>query len=144
MLLWPASVVGEVMTSANLRLGDGIAASIYATGEFKGNVKQPFYKTPAGTWKKLTYETNGLDFAIHVKGAASIPGTPIISYDNGIATVVQIAGLVTLTRTYSLAAAIFTMKVKVCADKGSDVENVQIWCGTQDDWIGDTDEVMKT
>ncbi len=158
-----------ILNNNKLRMGNGSQSSVNASG----NLQQPFYyNSVQATWRKLTYSVYPLDNAFGIGGDktnvwnlnGSIVQNPTLSNqvvdrtgfvattgDNGYGIVVskgtiQVGGNdLEIQNTYRLPASIgyVEVKVKVKNVSAAPLENVRIWIGTRDDWVGNTDSPLK-
>ncbi len=158
-----------ILNNNKLRLGNGGENSVNASG----NLQQPFYyNSVQATWRKLTYSVYPLDNAFGVGGDKTsvwnLNGTvvqnPTLSNqvidrtsfiatteNDGYGTVIS-TGVINVggndlevQNTYRLPQSIGYVEVKVKVKNVSAVplENVRIWIGTRDDWVGNTDSPLK-
>ena len=158
-----------ILNNGFLRMGNGSENSVNNLG----NVQQPFYYNGAlQVWRKLTYSTYPLDYAVAVNGDKTnqwnLNGTiginptlngQVIDYSNYIATsattgygAIKSTGTVNvggknlrIEQTYTLpqASGYVAIKVRVTNLDATLAENVRIWVGTRDDWVGDSDVPNK-
>jgi len=159
----------KVLNNGYLRMGNGAENSI----NVYGNVQQPFYfDGVSSTWRKLTFSNYPLDIAVAVGGDKTnnwnINGTvvvnpalsgQVIDYSGYIATsattgwgvvkstgTINIGGkLLLIEQTYTLpqASGYIGIKVKVTNTDATLTENVRVWVGTRDDWVGTSDVPRK-
>ncbi|MFN3445347.1 MAG: LamG-like jellyroll fold domain-containing protein, partial [Bacteroidia bacterium] len=159
----------KVLNNNYLRMGNGNENSINAYG----NVQQPFYfDGVSSTWRKLTYSTYPLDIAVAVGGDktnnwnynGTIVVNPLLSgqvidYSGYMATsattgwgvvkstgTINIGGkLLRVEQTYTLpqSSGYIGIKVKVTNIDATLTENVRVWVGTRDDWVGTSDQPRK-
>ena len=124
-----------------MRLGNGAQDSVNAVS---GSLEQPFYKDAAGSWRKLTFASHGLDLTVKLGGVAQSLGTPAISTGvAGVTSVVQSMGGGTLTREYTLESRTLGTKHTVCAGS-QPMTQFEVWVGTRDDYVGSTDVPHET
>jgi serine protease len=156
----------NVLDNLRLRFGDGSEDSV----NDQGLLKQPFYKSGLDYYK-LTYSDYPLNFAIGTgtgggnwtRNTVSDVNTPlssqVIDYSSVISSSGKSYGTVTstgditingsllkLTNTYILGENDSFVKIisKIKNISASTVNNVNLWTGTQDDWVGNTDRPTKT
>ena len=138
----------SVLKTSQIRLGSGSVNSVNA---ITGNVEQPFYyqRERWDRWRKLTYSAYGLDSLIKINGvtktiSGSVSGSGPIYSSATKATVTQSLGNGhTLTRQYSISGSVFTTNYTVCAPGWAAMQQLQVWVGTRDDYIGSTDQPTK-
>lgn len=159
----------QILNNSKIRIGNGSEASINSTG----NLRQPHYwNASAGSWRKLTYSTRSLDHSFGVGGDGSnewnINGSvlhnPVLSSQvintsnftyttspNGYGTLIS-TGTITIngqlmevTNTYVLPqnSAYIKATVRLKNVSTSTMQNVRMWVGTGDDWVGLTDIPTK-
>ncbi|HEY1017929.1 MAG TPA: HYR domain-containing protein, partial [Sediminibacterium sp.] len=158
-----------VLNNSKLRFGTGTEASVNNTG----NLQQPFYYNGVlSLWRKLTFSSYSLDNAFAIGGVKTnewnLNGTmvqnPVLSNQTidlsgyvatgvgtGYGTIVStgttvIGGLaVEIRNTYTLPQnnAYITVTTRLRNISSALMENVRIWIGTRDDWVGDTDGPRK-
>ena len=164
--LQPTSPV--VLNNGMLRFGTGSENSINATG----NLQQPFYRTDNGVWRQLTFSSNPLDFEIMEGGDGTLwwnrngssALNPILDHqtfdysrytqsaDGGYGTIITsgttlINGkLVQITHEYSLPQDKFLIQITTTFKNlsSSSMTNFRYWVGTRDDYVGSSDNVLKT
>lgn len=158
-----------VLNNDRLRFGTGSENSVNTSG----NLQQPFYYNGVQSlWRKLTYSSYPLDNAYAIDGDKtnewnlngtivqnpSITGQVIntsayvaAGSGKGYGTIIS-TGQVTIggknldiENTYTLPSdkSYIEVKVKVTNRSAALVENVRIWIGTRDDWVGETDQPTK-
>ncbi len=166
-----SSVVAQikVLDNAKLRFGTGSESSVNNTG----NLQQPFYyNSVQALWRKLTFSNYSLDNSFAIGGIKTnewnLNGTvvqnPVLtgqtidlsgyvatSANTGYGTIVS-TGTITISgqllevrNTYTLPQnnAYITVTTRLRNISAALMENVRIWIGTRDDWVGDTDSPRK-
>lgn len=159
----------EVLDNNRIRFGTGAEASVNANG----NLQQPFYYDgTASQWYKLTFNTYPLDNAIGIDGDGSnewntsgtiaqngtltsqvldVSGFTAGSGSKGYGTIVS-TGTVTiggktleLRNTYELPADKSFVKIttRLTNTSGAAINNVRVWVGTRDDYVGLSDRPTK-
>lgn len=158
-----------VLNNDRLRIGTGAENSVNTSG----NLQQPFYYNSVySLWRKLTYSSYPLDNAYAVDGDKTnewnINGTivpnpsitgQVIDLSGYVSTgagkgygVIKSTGQITLgsknmqiENTYTLPSdkSYIEIKVRVTNVNAATLENVRIWVGTRDDWVGGTDSPNK-
>jgi hypothetical protein len=159
----------EVFDNDLIRFGTGSENSVNANG----TLQQPFYyDTMAASWYQLTFSNYPLDAAIAVDGDGSnvwntngtiqanyaLTGQVIDTSDftmtsasTGYGTIVS-TGTVTIAaktlevkNTYTLqqGKSFVTSKVEVTNTSGVPVNNLRVWVGTRDDFVGLSDSPIK-
>jgi len=158
-----------ILNNNRIRMGNGSESSVNASG----NLQQPFYyNSVQATWRKLTYSVYPLDNAFGIGGDKTnvwnLNGTvvqnPSLSNQvidrTGFVATTENDGYGTVTskgtiqvedhdleiqNTYRLPESSSYIEVKVNVKNVSDVplENVRVWIGTRDDWVGNTDRPLK-
>jgi hypothetical protein len=159
----------QILNNGKLRIGNGSEASVFNTG----NLRQPFYWNAAtNSWRQLTFSTRSLDNAFGVGGVGTnewningeiqhnpVLSSQVINTSNYISTgpstgygrivstgTITINGqLLEITNTYTLPqnSAYITVTVKVKNLSATTMQNVRVWIGTGDDWVGSTDQPTK-
>lgn len=159
----------EVFDNDLIRFGTGSEDSVNANG----TLQQPFYyDTMAASWYQLTFSNYPLDAAIAVDGDGSnawntngtiqanytLTGqvidisdftapTPSTGYGTIVSTgTVSIAGkTLEVKNTYTLQAdkSFITSVVEVTNTSGVAVNNLRVWVGTRDDYVGLSDQPTK-
>lgn len=158
-----------VIDNDKIRSGNGSETSINA----RGNMQQPFYKMGSSWFKLTysNYPLNAT-FAVGGDGSSewNLSGTllndPILvnhdintdgfNYNSGstgagTGTVVSTGELsfpdatLQAEHTYELLPgnSFIKVKMKLTNQSSSDAENVRVWIGTRDDWVGSTDRPTK-
>lgn len=160
----------QVFNNNKLRFGNGTQNSVNATG----NLEQPWYYDPGQSqFFKLTYQSYALDNAIGIGGDGSsewningnvvgtsaltnqtidssgfVPLSGNVGYGTLISTgTFTINGVALQMRnTYELGSDKSYIKIttRVTNTSGSPVNNLRVWVGTRDDFVGTTDEPTKT
>jgi hypothetical protein len=169
LMLSESSKAQTILNNDRLRFGNGTENSVNATG----NLQQPFYYNSIYVlWRKLTYSGYPLDNAYGINGDktnewntnGNIVENPVISNQvidssgfirtgsyAGYGTIIS-TGDITINGTqleienkYTLPAgkAYIKVEVKVTNLSGGTVENVRVWIGTRDDYVGGTDVPNK-
>jgi hypothetical protein len=158
-----------VLNNGRLRFGNGTENSVNTTG----NLQQPFYyNSVMEIWRKLTYSSYPLDNAFGINGDKTnewntngdivlnpVISNQVIDYSGYISTgsntgygIVISTGDITIAGTqleienkYTLPAdkAFIKVEVNVKNLSSGTVENVRIWVGTRDDYVGGTDDPTK-
>ena len=158
-----------VLNNNKIRMGHGSENSVNTSG----NLQQPFYyNSQQSAWRKLTYSVYPLDNAYAIGGDKTnewnLNGTilqnPTITGQtvntsgfvstggsNGYGTIVSKGTIningsdLEIENTYTLpqSSAYVAVKVKVKNVSTAAVENVRIWIGTRDDFVGGTDSPTK-
>jgi gliding motility-associated-like protein len=159
----------SVLNNSRLRFGTGSEASVNNTG----NLQQPFYYNgDLSLWRKLTYSVYPLDNAFAIGGdktsewningtlvpnptitgqVLDISGFVMTSGNNGYGTIIS-TGTITISgttleikNTYVLPPdkSYISITSKVKNTSAGTVENVRIWIGTRDDYVGGTDQPTK-
>ena len=134
-----------------------------------GTLNQPFLTATDGTFNKLTFSTKDFDYALKVaevsqtftgsnptidtsgftssstSGGFNI-GYGTITVENTVPSPLHGGATITLKRSYTLPngssdLAIGSKVIVASADVAGD--GVQVWIGTGDDWLGDTDRPAK-
>ncbi len=164
------SIGTAVLNNGKLRFGNGTEPSINT----QGTLQQPFYyDAGASTFYKLTFSNYPLDLAIGAGGAgatqwnvdgdiveeATLTGQSVdtsgftptggnVGYGTLISTGTLIVGTANLEvrNTYELTATDSFVKIttRVTNTGGAPVNNVRVWVGTRDDFVGTTDRPTKT
>ncbi|MFA0413341.1 choice-of-anchor U domain-containing protein [Vibrio renipiscarius] len=165
-----AIYAAEILDSGQIRFGNGSQDSV----NNNGNLQQPFYfDETANQWYRLTYSSYPLDSAIglggdgtdewNINGAIStnpILANQTIDYskftkydgDKGYGTIVSV-GTITVNdvqleykTTYKLPqhSAFVEIKTQITNIDSVPADNLRIWAGTRDDFVGDTDRPTKT
>jgi len=159
----------QVLDNGKLRMGTGLEPSINNTG----NLQQPFYfNGEQNAWRALTYSTYPLDNAFGVGGDkthewnvnGTIVASPLMSNQvidasgfvitsgqKGYGTITTTGNItigsqyLQVKNTYFLPQNSSYLKVttKVKNINSTYLENVRIWIGTRDDWVGLSDAVRK-
>lgn len=159
----------EALDNGKIRFGTGTEASVNANG----NLQQPFYydSTPS-QWFQLTYGNYPLDNAIGIGGTGTsewnntgtialnaaltnqvldVSGFTATSGSKGYGTIVS-TGTVTIggkalemRNTYQVQSDKSFVKIitRITNTSGSAVDNVRVWVGTKDDYVGNSDEPTK-
>lgn len=160
----------QVLNNGRLRFGDGSQNSVNA----EGNLEQPFYYDPgASEFYQLTYAVYPLDNAIGINGTGTsewnVDGdvvenpsltNQVIDSSGFVATggnvgygTIVSTGTVTINgrtlemkNTYELGAAKSYVKIttRITNTSNASVDNVRVWVGTRDDYVGTTDQPTKT
>ncbi len=155
-----------VLDNDRIRFGTGSESSVNSNG----NLQQPFYYD--SSWFPLTYSDFALDNAIGIGGDgtnewnvngtveenAALAGQIIDStgytssgLNKGYGTIIS-TGTVTIDgkslefkNTYELPADKSFIKIttRVTNTSGGAVQNVRVWVGTRDDYVGNTDQPTK-
>jgi filamentous hemagglutinin family protein len=158
-----------ILNNGLLAFGNGLEGSV---NEF-GMLRQPlYYDQSAGRWYRLTYSNYPLAAIIGVGGDGTgewnLNGTMVSTIEDGssafsnavlntsalsgghgsivaINTVTIDGQTLEMTNTYTLSSdkALIAMDTKLKNTSGSDMENVRLWVGAQDDWIATSDETTK-
>ena len=146
-----------------LRFGDGVQPSVQ---DDTGLLGQPFLKASDGSWKKLTFGSNGLDEEIRMGYDGGSPAGNTRAWNAQGAepgelraepAVVVGAGVLSksihytlgstelkVTRQYKLCAGAKVAEFKVSIEvAGAPAPNLRIWLGTRDDFIAGSDRVKK-
>jgi hypothetical protein len=148
----PVSATEIALDNGKLRFGNGTEASI----NNKGGLQQPFYFN-VSDWRKLTYSTYPLNYAVGVDGATLTDNmltslainTSSITSGSGVATAtgeLTVGGkLLGISHHYSLGSSSSYIKIVTTIQNkdASSISNVKFWTGTQDDWVGITDGPSK-
>ena len=159
----------SVYDNSKLRFGSGSEASINNTG----NLQQPFYYNAVqALWRKLTFSSFSLDNAFALGGVktdewnvnGNIIQNPVLSnqtldvsgyvstgINRGYGTIISTGNttvngqLMEVRNTYILPQSSAYIKVtsRVRNVSSTLMENVRIWIGTRDDWVGATDSPNK-
>lgn len=159
----------SVINNEKIRVGNGLDASINT----RGNMEQPFYKNAGSWHKlTYSSQALNAAFAVGGDGTSewnlsgSIltdpllanqvidePGFTFTSGSNGPGTgTIVSTGDITVDdrnlqveKTYELLPdkSFIRIKVKITNQSTATAENVRIWIGTKDDWVGTTDSPMK-
>lgn len=158
-----------ILNNGLLAFGNGLEGSV---GEF-GMLKQPlYYDQSAGRWYKLTYSNYPLAAIIGAGGDGTgewnLNGTVVSTIEDGSSAfsnvVLNTSGLTNghgsiaatntvtidgqtmeMTNTYTLSSdkALIAIDTKLKNTSGSPMENVRLWVGAKDDWIGQSDDTTK-
>ncbi|PSR55938.1 hypothetical protein AHMF7605_21745 [Adhaeribacter arboris] len=158
-----------ILNNNKLRMGNGNENSVNASG----NLQQPFYfNSVQNAWRQLTFSNYPLDNAFAVGGVktnewnlnGTIVQNPALSNqvistsgytstgsNNGYGTITSRgnitvgSSLLEIENTYTLPqnSAYIEVKVKVKNLSASPIDNVRIWIGTRDDFVGGTDTPTK-
>ena len=161
----------ESFQNGRLRFGTGAEASVNALGNLQQPFYYDA-ALGGGGWYKLTYSNYPLDNAIGVGGDGTsnwntngtIAQNPSLSGqvldmstfvrtsgDNGYGTIVS-TGNVTVggqtfqvRQAYSLGQTDSFVRIvtRVTNTSASPLQNVRVWVGTRDDWVGTTDQPTK-
>jgi hypothetical protein len=159
----------SVYDNSKLRFGTGVEASVNNTG----NLQQPFYyNSIQALWRQLTYANYSLDNAFALGGDktnewninGNIIQNPVLANqtlntsgyvstgpNKGYGTIISTGNitvngqLMEVRNTYILPQSSAYIKVtsRVRNVSSALMENVRIWIGTRDDWVGDTDVPNK-
>lgn len=159
----------QLLNNGLLAFGNGLEGSV---NEF-GMLKQPFYYDQvAGRWYKLTYSNYPLAAIIGIGGDGAnewnLNGTIVSTIEDGSSAfsnaVLNTSGLANgygtiiatntvtidgqtleMTNTYTLSnnQALIAMDTKLKNTSSTNVENIRVWVGAQDDWIALSDETTK-
>jgi len=115
-------------------------------------IRQPFYNGPGG-WRKMTYSSYGLNFALKTSGAEeAFSGSCNGDYSSlngdgtGSITSTQTNENLELTRTWNLpsgSSSVLTLVVVVKNVGSIPLVNLEAFWGTRDDWVGSTDSPTK-
>jgi hypothetical protein len=160
----------EVLDNGKLRFGDGTQSSVNT----EGNLEQPFYYDPGqSSWYQLTYAIYPLDNAIGINGTGTnewnVTGDVVenpslanqvvdtsgfvstngsVGYGTVVSTgTVNINGTaLEMKNTYELGAGKSFVKIttRITNTSNAQVNNVRVWVGTRDDYVGMTDQPTKT
>lgn len=163
------SVESKVLDNDLIRFGTGSEASVNNLG----NLKQPFFYHNTGSrWYQLTHGVKPLDIAIAVDGdgtddwnrngtTAENPtlGNQYIDTTNfTITTGNKGYGIIVSTGTINVGGKILKLETsynlrqnksfveittKVTNLSGGDVDNLRVWVGTRDDYVGSDDSPTK-
>jgi hypothetical protein len=166
----PSTAKAQVLNNGKLRIGNGSEASVFNTG----NLRQPHYfNASANAWRQLTFSVRTLEHAFGVGGDKAsewnlngqilyspalssqvinssnyIPTSASTGYGTIISTgtVIINGQLLEVTNTYFLPqnSAYIKATVKLRNISSGLMENVRMWVGTGDDWVGQTDGPTKT
>lgn len=161
----------EVFDNDRLRFGTGNEASVNAKGNLQQPFYYDAVLSGGG-WFKLTYSNYPLNNAIGIDGDGSndwntngtivqdgtlagqvidVSGFTVTSGSKGYGTIVS-TGTVTINaktlevqNSYSLPAdkSFIEVTTTITNTSGGPVGNVRLWVGTQDDWIGLSDDPTK-
>ncbi len=159
----------QILNNSKLRFGTGVEQSINTTG----NLQQPFYYNSIySAWRKLTYSNYSLDNAFALNGiktndwntngtivqnpplsnqVINATGFTYTSGNSGYGTItstgnITVAGqMMTVQTTYVLPQnnAYIKVTTRVTNSSAALMENLRIWIGTRDDWVGQTDQPTK-
>lgn len=159
----------EVLDNGKLRVGTGAENSVNS----QGNLQQPFYyDANLGGWYKLTYNIYPLDNAVGVGGDGTnewntngaivengaltgqtidITGYTATSASTGHGTIVSTGTMTVDNRTLEMRntyvlgidKSFIKITTRLTNTSGSTVENVRVWVGTRDDWVGTSDTPTK-
>ncbi|CAJ1327917.1 unnamed protein product [Effrenium voratum] len=136
----------HVIKSEWLRIGPGTSDSLLPDG----GLGQPFYKSNVTGWTKLTYSNYEIDFSFKVDGQlARIANDVTLNFVNSsyaestAQLVLDGVPQATLKRTYNFLfqGVVFQTSLEVTALR--DLDSIEAWMGTADDWIGSTDKPTK-
>lgn len=159
----------QVLDNGRLRFGNGSQNSVNA----QGNLLQPHYNAGANQWYPLTYSNYPLDNAVGIGGTGTsewnstgtvvenpalanqvvdssgfVPLSGNVGYGTLISTGTVTIGGATLEmrNTYELGVDKSYVKIsmRLTNTSATTVENVRVWVGTRDDWVGMTDRPTKT
>jgi hypothetical protein len=169
-LITQLATAQAVLNNGKLRFGNGTEASV----NNKGTLQQPFYyDAGASTFYKLTFSNYPLDIAVGAGGAGATqwnidgdivenavltgqtvdstgftPTSGNVGYGTLISTGTSIVGTANLEvrNTYELTATDAFVKIttRVTNTGGAPVNNLRVWVGTRDDFVGSTDTPTKT
>jgi Listeria/Bacterioides repeat len=160
-----------VLANSAIRFGTGTETSVNANGSLLQPFYYDSV-LGGGNWYPLTFGNYPLNYAIGISGdganvwnaagiiavdqaltnyALDLSGYTPTASDKGYGTII-VKGRLTIDskeldieRAYTLEenSRFISMKTKVTNVSGSDIENVRIWFGTQDDYVGNEDDPTK-
>lgn len=158
-----------ILNNNKLRMGSGSENSVNSSG----NLQQPFYfNSVSNIWRKLTFSVYPLDNAYAINGdktnewntngtivqnptltsqVINTSGFTFTSGSNGYGTIVSTGNitidgsLLEIENSFTLPqnSAYIEVKVRVKNVSAAPIENVRIWVGTRDDWVGGSDGPTK-
>ncbi|CAL1134868.1 unnamed protein product [Cladocopium goreaui] len=115
-----------------------------------GSLGQPFYMSDQRGWTKLTYASKKLDYAIKVDGKlAAVGGDPAVesSAASSLATRAQMtldgSPKAEVLRSYNFLGQGMVLNVTYTFTALAPINELEVWLGTSDDWIGSSDRPSK-
>ncbi|CAJ1413161.1 unnamed protein product [Effrenium voratum] len=116
-----------------------------------GSLGQPFYHSAERGWTKLTYAQKDLESTVKVNGDAVDMASQLEKvhwYHPGLAQtsgeLVQGGGpAAILSRTYSFTGDGMVFVANYTFTAMRDLDSIEVWLGTSDDWVGTTDRPSK-
>ena len=126
---------------------------IEAAGSNLCTIKQPFYHGSDG-WMKLTYWNYALNTAVTVGGAelqfAAGCGADYSGISGGVGTItstqVSADGSLSISRAWTISSSspALSTSVLVTNTGATAVNDISLYYGTKDDWVGTSDRPTKT